>query len=108
VAALTLGTGVTATESIASTGTYTTTFLLFGPTMAPPNEESVLLQGVTLDTGLCAALLGLTGYQNVGVYEVQAKYEVLDFNGGRLPMGGLPYTASNTIYYGAYNFTALP
>jgi hypothetical protein len=55
------------TESISSTGPYTTTFSLgFGPTMIP--DESLLIQGVFLDPKVNATLLGFTGYQTAGLF----------------------------------------
>lgn len=95
-----------AAASIFSTGPYTAVFTLFGPTMSPP--ESIMLQGIELDTQMCAVLTSMTGYDNGGLYEVQADYTVVDFAGGRLPPGGLPIIPTNVCHFGSVNYTALP
>lgn len=74
--------------------------------MAPP--ESIVLQGIELDTQMCATLSSMTGYLNGGTYEVKADYTVLNFPGGRLPPGGLPIVPTNVCHVGTINFTDLP
>jgi hypothetical protein len=94
------GTAASYGETIASTGTYTTTFNLgFGPSMTP--NESLLIQGVSVDTGLRASLQGFTGYTNGGLYKIDAAYLVL----GRQGKGTFPYVANQYCYYGTYNFS---
>lgn len=74
--------------------------------MSPP--ESVVLQGIEIDTQVCALLTSMTGYDNGGLYEVKADYTIVDFAGGRLPPSGLPILLTNVCRYGSINFTALP
>lgn len=96
-----LGTAISYGETIGTTGTYTTTFNLgFGPSMTP--NESLLVQGVTIDIGLRASLQGWTGYTNGGLYQIDATYLVL----GRGRGGVFPYVANQFCYYGTYNFSA--
>ena len=66
-----------------------------------PNE-SLLIQGVSIDIGLRASLQGWTGYTNGGLYQIDATYLVL----GRGRGGGFPYVANQFCYYGTYNFSA--
>jgi hypothetical protein len=97
-----LGTAVSYGETITSTGAYTTTFALgSGPSMSP--EESLLIQGIKLDTQLVTSLRGFTGYQNGGLYEVKATYDVLATAGRFITF---PVVAGQYCYYGTYNFSA--
>ncbi len=96
------GTGTSYAESIGSTGTYTTLFSLgFGPTMSPP--ETLVIQGISLDTQILGSLLGMTGSLNGGLWEVRATYQVLNTSGKG---DEFPVTATQTCYYGTYNFAA--
>lgn len=72
--------------------------------MSPP--ESVVLQGIEIDPQVCAVLTSMTGYDNGGLYEVQADYTVVNFPGGRPPNG--PIVVTNVCHYGSVNYTALP
>jgi hypothetical protein len=73
--------------------------------MSPP--ESIVLQGIEIDTQVCAILTSMTGYDNGGLYEVQADYTVVNFPGGK-PPPSLPILLTNVCRYGSINFTALP
>jgi hypothetical protein len=108
IAALTLGTGEVESlpPIITSTGPQTASFLLLGPTMSPPNEESLLIQGISLDRRMCASLESMTGFYNGTSFEIKANYTILNFSAGRPP--SFPFIPTNICYYGTYNFTTLP
>jgi hypothetical protein len=96
-----VGTAMQVIQTISSTGPQSTTFSLgFGPAMVP--EESLLIQGISLDPLVNATLLGFTGYQNAGLFEVQASYRVLGASTGN----SLPTSVRQRCYFGTYNFSA--
>jgi hypothetical protein len=96
-----LGTAISYGETIGTTGAFTTTFNLgFGPSMTP--NESLLIQGVKIDQSLRASLQGWTGYQNGGLYQIDATYLVI----GTKRTVSFPVVAEQYCYYGTYNFSA--
>ena len=68
--------------------------------------ETFVLQGIEIDTKVCAVLTSMTGYYDGTSFRANADYTVVDFPGGKLP--GLPILLTNVCYFGSVNYVALP